>query len=199
MSKRRDNRPLTDERRDLAGQHVKLAYRLAHQLGRKLPKKCRGDVLISDACLGLTQAAQSYDPSCGVAFGAYARKRIWGAMLDGLRSRRFTSRWALKKGAADPKFYSLSEVKHERDGRDVYLADIVADWREQPGDRERYRDAVRHESRGCSREQRDVVVRFYADGRSMHDIARELGVTPSSISKMHADAMCFMRERLPAS
>lgn len=62
--------------------HMLLARRLALRFGRTLPRFVDGDALESDAMLGLIQAARTFDPDRGVAFTAYARVRIRGAMLE---------------------------------------------------------------------------------------------------------------------
>lgn len=50
------------------------------------------DDLASAASLGLVLAADSFDPERGVPFGAYARRRIMGAIADEMRSADWATR-----------------------------------------------------------------------------------------------------------
>lgn len=50
------------------------------------------DDLASAASLGLVMAADSFDPERGVPFGAYARRRITGAIADEMRSADWATR-----------------------------------------------------------------------------------------------------------
>lgn len=50
------------------------------------------DDLASAASLGLVMAADSFDPDRGVPFGAYARRRITGAIADEMRSADWATR-----------------------------------------------------------------------------------------------------------
>jgi RNA polymerase sigma factor for flagellar operon FliA len=57
---------------------------------RRLARRSRAPVeleeLVAFGSEGLVEAARSFDPTRGVPFGAYARARVHGAMLDGLRA-----------------------------------------------------------------------------------------------------------------
>jgi RNA polymerase sigma factor for flagellar operon FliA len=58
----------------------------AYRLKMRLPERVETEELISSGLLGLTEAKQRFDPSLGVPFRAFVRRRIKGAMLDYLRS-----------------------------------------------------------------------------------------------------------------
>jgi len=47
--------------------------------------------LVGDGMVGLMKAAAKFDPNRGWRFGTYARHRIRGAMIDGIRSMH---RWS---------------------------------------------------------------------------------------------------------
>ncbi len=65
--------------------HVGLVRSMASRLGRRLPSQVEVSELVSVGVVGLIEAANRYEPSFGVPFDAFARRRIHGAMLDALR------------------------------------------------------------------------------------------------------------------
>jgi len=65
--------------------HVSLVKALAQRLAQRLPAQVELNELVSVGVLGLVEAANRYQPSLGVPFDAFARRRIHGAMLDALR------------------------------------------------------------------------------------------------------------------
>jgi RNA polymerase sigma factor for flagellar operon FliA len=73
------------ERDSLVLAHVDLVKAMANRLCRRLPSQVEAPDLISVGVLGLIDAATRYQPSLGVPFEAFARRRIHGAMLDALR------------------------------------------------------------------------------------------------------------------
>ena len=66
--------------------HVDLVKAMASRLRRRLPSQVEVSELVSVGVLGLIDAATRYQPTLGVPFDAFARRRIQGAMLDALRS-----------------------------------------------------------------------------------------------------------------
>jgi len=66
-------------------EHVDLVKAVAGRLANRLPAQVEVSELISVGVLGLIDAAGRFEPSLGVPFGGYARRRIHGAMLDSLR------------------------------------------------------------------------------------------------------------------
>src|SRR5947209_5817221 len=72
--------------------HLPLVRRVAGRIARRLPSHVQLDDLISAGTEGLIDAARKFDPSKGVAFGAYAEIRIRGAVMDELRQHDFVPR-----------------------------------------------------------------------------------------------------------
>jgi len=73
------------KRDELVLQHVGLVKTLANRLASRLPSQVEVSELVSVGVVGLIEAANRYQPSLGVPFDAFARRRIQGAMLDALR------------------------------------------------------------------------------------------------------------------
>lgn len=84
---------MQDPNRDeLLTEHYELARRIACSMYMDTPRGMERDDMISVAMLGLIEAVGRYEPSRGIPFGAYAKHRIRGAILDALRSHAWAPR-----------------------------------------------------------------------------------------------------------
>jgi RNA polymerase sigma factor for flagellar operon FliA len=73
------------ERDRLVMAHTDLVKSIARRMAQRLPPQVDVADLIGVGVMGLIAAATRYDPSTGVSFEAFGRRRIQGAMLDSLR------------------------------------------------------------------------------------------------------------------
>ena len=82
-----------DEPRErlLAG-GLPLVERMARQLHRRVPSSIDLESLVHSGVVGLLEALERYDPARGVPFHVYARHRIYGEMIQCLRSLDWVSR-----------------------------------------------------------------------------------------------------------
>lgn len=85
-----------DERNHMVVENLPLVGYLASELCAKASHLSRED-LASVGSIALITAANSFDPSLGVPFGAYARRRIVGAFSDDLRSGDWATRGARRR------------------------------------------------------------------------------------------------------
>lgn len=103
--------------------HVDLVKAMASRLGRRLPSQVELSELVSVGVLGLIEAANRYQPSLGVPFDAFARRRINGAMLDALRGLDWVPR-SLRKLQRDVD-QALTRLRHTL-GREPEAPEIAA-------------------------------------------------------------------------
>lgn len=80
-----------DARNGLVREHLALVGYLVNEVANRATHMDRDD-LASAGALGLLMAAQSYDPARGVPFGAFARRRILGAIADEMRGGDWATR-----------------------------------------------------------------------------------------------------------
>ena len=79
-------------REALITEHLSLVHIIAKRMSATLPAHVELDDLIQAGTLGLLDAVRKFDSAKHVSFGAYAKHRIRGAILDSLRHEDFVSR-----------------------------------------------------------------------------------------------------------
>lgn len=99
-----------------------LVGRCVRRMASRVPRHVGQDDLMSAGLLGLTQAAQSWDPARGVSFEHFGRRRIEGALLDELRSRDWASRSA-RRGSR--RLHLVTDGLTARLGRDPRMAEVA--------------------------------------------------------------------------
>ena len=82
----------TANRDSVVLEHLSLVKAIAIRVHENLPVHVDLDDLVHAGILGLFDAAEKYDNAKGVAFSAYAKHRIKGAILDSLRQLDWASR-----------------------------------------------------------------------------------------------------------
>ena len=120
--------------------HVDLVKSMASRLGRRLPSQVELSELVSVGVLGLIEAANRYQPSLGVPFDAFARRRINGAMLDALRGLDWVPR-SLRKLQRDVDG-AMSNLRHTL-GREPEAEEIAAALGVSPQDYDAKLDELR--------------------------------------------------------
>lgn len=210
---------------DLVSAHLSYARALAHKIAAQLPPSVDRDELVGFAQLGLTQAAQAYDPDLGVAFTTFSYYRIRGAVFDGLRKMTWLPPAARKSVARQDAQDSLCEdglgqvdvdATEEELAREFQaavrslgavflLGDADEDQNSEPVDptsaaeEAEKRDAiarVREAIGGLDEKQANIVRMLYFEHLSTTEVAARLGVNKSTVSRAHARAIETLREAL---
>ena len=99
-----------------------LVRRIALGIHRRLPAHVDVDDLIGNGTLGLVEAINKFDPSKEVKLETYARHRVRGAILDGLRRADTASRDLRQKNKRIQTLYHELESKLGRHVRDEEMA-----------------------------------------------------------------------------
>ena len=83
---------MTLDRDHTLAKHLPTVRQVARSIHKRLPYHVDIDDLINSGVLGLIDAFQKFNPEKGTQFGAFARFRIRGAILDYLRSLDWSPR-----------------------------------------------------------------------------------------------------------
>jgi len=109
-----------------------LVKRVALKIRKCLPAHVELDDLFSDGVLGLVDAVTKFDASKRVRLETYARHRIRGSILDGLRAADPASRDLRPRNQRVQKVYHELEVKLGRPVTDEEMAAVqgmnLAQW-----------------------------------------------------------------------
>lgn len=104
---------MASARDSLLQEGMALLAHVARQLGKQLGHRVEARELEGHAHEALTAIVDRFDPSRGVAFRSYARLRLRGAMLDGLRKETDLPRGVLTRLRAVEAMDLYAEGKAE--------------------------------------------------------------------------------------
>lgn len=183
--------PLSEKERGDVARHRKLVCCIASKLCKHLRGAVDVQDLIQDGTFGLVQAIRKFDPDRGLKFSTYAKSRVRGAMLDAIRNRDWVPRLVRQRDEPVVGLASLELVSEMKHGERKSLAEVVA-AKPDPTDSQKA-DAVDYWIRPLRPDLRRIVRMRYLEGKSITAIAAGLGLTPSRVSQLHADAIRELR------
>jgi RNA polymerase sigma factor for flagellar operon FliA len=111
-----------EDRQKQVVEMLPLVKRMALKIRERLPAHVEMDDLLANGVLGLVDAVAKFDASKGVKLESYARHRIRGGILDGLRGADPASRDLRHKNKTIQKLYRDLEVMLGRPVKDEEIA-----------------------------------------------------------------------------
>lgn len=158
--------------------------RIALYVARKYEGALESDDLVALAMLGLVKAGNSYDPSKGNMFSTYATKVAENEILMAIRKTKKTSK----------DISIFTQVGVDRNGNVLELSETLEDTRAQEFFQQiEDRDTVNSAQRVLTEKER-IVVWKWIHGINQHNIAEELGVSQSQVSRIAKRAFNKMRK-----
>ncbi|NPA28701.1 MAG: RNA polymerase sigma factor FliA [Epsilonproteobacteria bacterium] len=210
---------------ELAVQYLPAVKAMAYRLKERLPQSVEFDDLASIGAEELIKLARRYDEGQNDSFWGYAKTRVYGAMLDYLRSLDIVSRAnrRLIKSIDDAIARYMDENGVEPDN--AYLADLLGEEEEKIKEARRVAaiynvlpldDQLKDEQKGTLEqiEQEELVERiveilatmperdqmimqmYYFEELTYKEISDILDITPSRISQVHKRVITKIRESL---
>ncbi len=119
------NQDLKHKEDELALQYLPAVKAMAFRLKERLPSSIDYMDLSAIGTEELIKLARRYDESLNDSFWGYAKKRVYGAMLDYLRSLDILSRASRKLVKAIDYAIEEYRVTHEEEPTDEELAEIL--------------------------------------------------------------------------
>lgn len=114
-----------EDRDHMAVKLLSLVKRVAFEMREHLPAHVEVDDLVGAGAMGLLDAVRKFDARKHVKIETYARYRIRGAILDGLRSFDTASRDMRRKNKKAESVYRYLEVKLGRAANDAEMAEAM--------------------------------------------------------------------------
>jgi RNA polymerase sigma factor for flagellar operon FliA len=202
--------------------HRSLARAIAAEILRTLPPHVEKDDIEAAAELGLTEAANAFDPSRGVQFQTFAYYRIRGAVYDAIRKATWFSREQYKEvaaeakvnalladesSAADPKVASAALLeRHVGSVVACFMLSIDSAEIEAPQSRARsaeqrvidreWRDRLHRALAKLPEKQRSLLRAYYFEEKSLEEIGAGMGLSKSWTCRLHAKAIDMLRRQL---
>lgn len=174
--------------------HLHLVTTIARHHGRRAYPRLDMNDLKGAGAVGLVEASRRFNPELGIPFGAFARRRIEGAILEFMRTSdplTRTQRRHVKDGTrADVQMLSI-------DASDMPLA--VHDDRpsaEVDTIRARERALLLEMIRALPKRHRKVILQRYYKDAPMNGLCGSLRCGHSRISQIHAEAITRLRRQL---
>jgi RNA polymerase sporulation-specific sigma factor len=182
--------------RDLAARNILIERNLrlvAHIMKKYYAQASDQEDLLSIGTIGLIKGIETFDLSKGARLATYAARCVENEILMYFRSQ--------KKSAGD---LSLSDcIETGKDGSALSVQDVVASEEDLLEDLSRKEEAQRlHraiESCLTEREQRVVRLRYGLGGQKplrQQEVARELGISRSYVSRIEKKALEKLRSEL---
>lgn len=109
----------------IANTYLPYVKSLSFRLKERLPSSVEVNDLFSVGAEELVKLARRYDSALNDSFWGYAKSRVYGAMLDYLRSLDPLSRGSRRLVKAIDRVSSEYYNKHQEDPSDEYLAEVL--------------------------------------------------------------------------
>ncbi len=215
---------LKSYRDSLAIDYMPAVKAMAAKLKERLPSSVDFNDLVSVGYEELVKLSHRYDPRKNDNFWGYAQKRIYGAMLDFLRSLDTVSRGDrklikqvdkiveeyLSEYNVEPTDEEIAElleidvekVKKARTAGDIYSVMPIEDQLKyfenisKKIEEEELIDIIKNILKKLSEKEQLIIQLYYFEELSLKEIAQILGVTESRVSQIHKKVIQKIRKKL---
>ena len=209
---------------NLAIDYMPAVKAMAKRLKERLPSSVDFNDLVSIGFEELVKLSKRYDPKLNNNFWGYAQKRIYGAMLDFLRSLDTVSRGDRKlikeidkivekyvsKFDTEPSDEEIAQilgvdvekVKKARTADEIYTVMPIEDQMKYYDDvsikieEEELIEQIMNVLKEFSEKEQLIIQLYYFEELSLKEISEILGVTESRVSQIHKKVIKKLRERL---
>ncbi len=209
---------------ELAVDYMPAVKAMAARLKERLPSSVEFNDLVSIGLEELVKLARRYDPKQNDNFWGYAQKRIYGSMLDFLRSLDTVSRSDRKIIKDIDKIVESHIAEYDMEPDDEYIAkelgiDVekvkkaknaseiynVMPIEEQMSffenvslkiEEEELIESVKKVLKTMNEKEQMIIQLYYFEELSLKEISEILGVTESRISQIHKNVIKKLRKEL---
>jgi len=219
---------LKHKKDELALQYLPAVKAMAFRLKERLPSSVDFSDLCAIGTEELIKLARRYDEKLNDSFWGYAKKRVYGAMLDYLRSLDILSRANRKLVKAIDHAIEEYRLQHDEEPSDEELAKILDESVEkvheariastiytvmplhdqlQVGDegaaliqieKEELIAAIKKVLSSYKEREQMIIQLYYFEELTLKEISAVLGITESRISQIHKSVIQKIKESIGA-
>lgn len=194
----------------LIREHMWLARVEAADMALRVPAHIEYEDLFSAALTALFQAARRYDPTFGVPFAGFAKRRVRGALQDELRTgdwlsrgdrRHLTKGTPLPTGAPSRSLEPPVSLDHLVVDDDEPFGLSLPDARPGPEEVFLDRELVEYLADAVAelpQRLREAVLNYLAE-EPLEALARQLGTSPSRASQLRYEGFALIRNAMFAA
>jgi RNA polymerase sigma factor (sigma-70 family) len=174
--------------------NIELVRKLARRFRLRVPPWITFDDLTSAGTIGLIEAVDRFDQSRGPKFRTYAQHRIWGAMMDFLRSEDPLSRDERRRvrELGEPSIPVTISLDHFPSPVVDYPLRTDKNWAISIW------SDISTAARALSAREKRVIVLIYEQGWLNREIAVALKVNESRVSQIKHRTLSKMRAAIEA-
>lgn len=186
------------QRARLVEAHLPLVRTVAGRMIHRARPYLELDDLVAVGVEALLRAAERFDPDRGVPFGAFAYLRVRGAMCESIGVVGPLTRGVVRRRQGRPDRRTLPAV-FRFDERRVGAAQSccqVEDEMTSAVDTARLTPRLSQALEELSHRDRQIILRHYFGGDTLHEIGRDLGRSRSWASRVHSRALARLRATL---
>jgi len=215
---------LKDYRNSLAVDYIPAVKSMASKLKERLPSSIDFNDLVSIGIEELVKLSRRYDPKQNDNFWGYAQKRVYGSMLDFLRSLDPISRSNRKLVKEIDKITQDYMAKYGNEPSDEYLAEKLNEDVEKIKkarlageiytvfpieeqlkyfegiskkiETEELIEIIKKVLKEMNEKEQLVIQLYYFEELSLKEISEVLDVSESRVSQIHSSAIRKIRKRL---
>ena len=158
-----------------------LVVNIAHHMILPMPSSVEEDDLVSYGIFGLFDAIEKFDPSLGWKFSTYARVRIRGAIVDGMRQ----SDWVPRSVKVRPHLIYVDGIE---DGEEILLGDPFTTFEAQE-----MKHLLSGLIDGLPERERLVLSLYYYDDLLLKEVGARFDRSEAWACLVHANAIRQLR------
>jgi RNA polymerase sigma factor for flagellar operon FliA len=215
---------LKEYRDSLAVDYMPAVKAMAARLKERLPSSIDFNDLVSIGLEELVKLSKRYDPKQNDNFWGYAQKRVYGAMLDFLRSLdtisradrklvkeidKITEEYMAKFGTAPSDEYlaevldeDIEKIKKAKTAGEIYNVMPIEEQLNyfenvsKKVEMEELIDIIKKVLKEMSEKEQLVIQLYYFEELSLKEISEILNVSESRVSQIHSNAIRKIRKKL---
>ncbi|WP_300362241.1 RNA polymerase sigma factor FliA [Hydrogenimonas sp.] len=210
---------------ELAVQYLPAVKAMAYRLKERLPRSIEFDDLVSIGAEELIKLARRYDKNQNDSFWGYGKTRVYGAMLDYLRSLDIVSRANRKlikmideiisqymdEHGVEPENAYIAEILHEDEQKIKEARRVAAIYNVLPLDdqleseqkdtfsqieQEELIEKIMEVLSTMPKRDQMIMQMYYFEELTYKEISEILDITPSRISQVHKRVITKIRDSI---